>query len=111
MKGLFFKGLISLLLASACEGIADYHAKAVPLTADFTVNDNTDSIRISSILDITNNSKGATSYIWQWGNGTSCTDQFPGISYPTAGTYTIILTTSNGSETAVDSQTVTVVTL
>jgi PKD repeat protein len=112
MKRLIFSGLISMLFLAACESVPDYHPKAIPLTADFTINDSPDSIFVSRILDITNNSKGATSYTWDWGNGNHCTDQYPFIFYTDTGTYTIRLTTSNTSgETAVDSQSVTVLPL
>lgn len=107
MKRLIFSSLLALAIA-ACESVPDYHPKAVPLVAGFTVNDAPDSIRVSRILNITNTSQGASSYQWDWGDGNRCTDKTPFIFYSDTGTYTIVLTASNGSESARDSATVRV---
>ena len=109
MKRLFFTGIITLLLLVSCDSFKDEVAIAEKLTSNFTINNAGDSVIESQVLDISNNSTGATVYIWNFGNGTSCTDKIPAVSYPSPGNYTITLTTSNSSgETAIASHAITV---
>lgn len=109
MKRLIFNGILVLAIA-ACESVPDYHPVALPLTSDFTIHGNTDSIGVGQVLDISNDSQGANAYVWDWGEGNRCNDRNPFMYYTVAGTYTVTLTTKNGSgETAVDSQTITIV--
>jgi PKD repeat protein len=56
-----------------------------------------------------NNSENATSYVWQFGDGTSSTEQSPIHSYSVAGTFTITLTANGpgGSASASDQISVT----
>jgi len=61
------------------------------------------------VVNFTNTSTGATSYIWNLGNGdppTSLTN--PSTSYITAGTYTVTLTAYNGSSSSVATVVITV---
>jgi PKD repeat protein len=109
MKRLIFSSLLALAI-SACESVPDYRPVALPLTADFSINGNTDSIRVGQLLDISNHSQGASAYVWDWGEGNRCNDRNPYMYYTVAGTFLVTLTTKNGSgETALDSQTITIV--
>ncbi len=56
------------------------------------------TVCVNQPIPITNTSVGANSYSWNFGNGTGSTLANPlPISYTTPGTYTILLTVSNGS--------------
>lgn len=61
--------------------------------ADFSFSP-TDSIKISSIIQFTNNSKSATSYLWDFGDGTTSTEKDPSHSFIIEGTYTVKLIAS-----------------
>ena len=52
-------------------------------------------------VNFTNQSTGATTYLWNFGNGTS-TQINPANTYPVSGTFTVVLTANNGpcSDTA-----------
>src|SRR5690606_29037833 len=53
-------------------------------------------------------SNGATSYVWDFGDGNTSTDADPAYSYTNAGTYTVTLTATNGTCTDVFTQTIVV---
>jgi PKD repeat protein len=74
-----------------------------PPRVDFSVN--VDGLRVT----LSNRTKGAVSWVWQFGDGESSTARNPRHTYADAGTYTITLTATSG-EGAVDrmSQEVTV---
>ncbi|MDX2174814.1 MAG: gliding motility-associated C-terminal domain-containing protein [Bacteroidota bacterium] len=50
-------------------------------------------------VDFTNQSSGAINYSWDFGNGTS-TQTNPSNTYPVSGTFTVLLTASNGACTS-----------
>ncbi len=62
-------------------------------------------------VDFTSTSTGASSYAWDFGDGTSSTDQNPSVTYTADGSYVVTLTATNncGSDTFTD--TVTVLTI
>ena len=60
------------------------------------------------VVQFTNTSTGATSYSWNLGNTVTSTQQNPSTTYVTAGTYTVTLTASNGSQTSTITHTITV---
>jgi|GEM_PF-2145019 len=51
----------------------------------------------SATVNFTNNSRGAVSYLWDFGDGTTSTAAAPSHKYYTYGTYTVKLVTSNGA--------------
>ncbi len=55
-----------------------------------------------------NQSAGATSYSWAFGDGSSSTEENPQHTYAAAGTYTVTLTASDGNNSAEVSKDVTV---
>jgi gliding motility-associated-like protein len=61
--------------------------------ADFSMN--TDTIEATDPVDFTNLSTNATSYLWNFGDGTTSTDTNPQHTYTIAGTYTVCLTAMN----------------
>ncbi len=56
----------------------------------------------------TNQSGGATSYSWDFGDGNGSTAENPSHTYAASGTYTVVLTASNACGTTTSTQTVTI---
>ncbi|MBR9923001.1 MAG: PKD domain-containing protein [Bacteroidetes bacterium] len=74
-------------------------------TIDFSVSANGLSV------DVTNNTTGATEYLWDFGDGMGTSTNFePGYTYTEDGTYTITLDATNDCGTVSMTETVTVVT-
>jgi PKD repeat protein len=65
----------------------------------------------SSQFSLTNTSENATSYLWDFGDGTTSTETNPIHNYTSTGEFTIELTVESCGRTATYSQTVTVTTL
>ncbi len=63
--------------------------------ADFYANDTTLYLP-NAFATFTNNSTYASSYFWNFGDGTTSTDQAPWHQYTSAGSYTISLNVNNG---------------
>lgn len=86
-------------------------APAVP-TAAFTAASAT-TICQNGNVNFTNQSAGATSYLWEFAGGTPATSTAtsPSVSYSTAGTYGVTLTATNslGSASSTQSSLITVV--
>ena len=61
-------------------------------------------------VSFTSTSTGSpTAWLWNFGNGATSTYQYPGlITYLTAGTYTVTLRVTKGSDTSTSSKTITV---
>jgi PKD repeat protein len=59
---------------------------------------------------LTNNSTNATSYLWDFGDGTSSTAQNTSHFYSSDGIYEIKLTTTNGCGSVVSTKTITIIT-
>lgn len=76
----------------------------VPLpTAGFNFNGN------SGVISFNNTSQNGTSYAWDFGDGTSSTDENPVHTYEASGTYTVSLTVTNACGASTVEQTVVVV--
>ena len=73
-------------------------------TADFSSASN------GATVDFTNNSSGATSYSWDFGDGNGSSDENPSHTYNEDGTYEVVLTATNDCGSTTTTQTVTVVT-
>jgi PKD repeat protein len=73
-----------------------------PPVADFNVT--VDGLTVS----LANRTKGATSWSWTFGDGTSSTARNPTHTYAAAGTYTIRLVATGDGGTDSTSRTVTV---
>jgi len=61
-------------------------------------------------ISLTNTSTGATSYAWNFGDGSMSTDENPTHNYAMDGTYTVTLTATNACGTTTTTETVTVIT-
>ncbi|MFY7848277.1 MAG: PKD domain-containing protein, partial [Bacteroidia bacterium] len=89
------------LIAITSNGCRDTLTRSVTVnagpTAGFTLNTSTRCLPNNS-FQTTNTSSGATSYAWDFGDGTSSSSSNPSKSYASAGSYTIrlIAIASNG---------------
>ncbi|MBI5915513.1 MAG: choice-of-anchor B family protein [Bacteroidetes bacterium] len=61
-----------------------------------------------NVVDFTNSSTGGGTYLWNFGDNSTNTQQNPSHVYTSTGTYTVTLTVTNGCGTATFSQVVTV---
>ena len=64
--------------------------------ADFTFSNS----GLSSKVTFTNKSTNAASYLWNFGNGATSTDENPTISYGSSGAYTVSLKVTNSTGTS-----------
>ena len=62
------------------------------VTASFSI---TDSVCEGVPVGVTNNSTNATTYLWDFGNGTTSTSASPVVTFDTVGTFSITLVTVN----------------
>ena len=76
------------------------------LVAYFSVNSST--LITNFPIEFTNLSANATSYLWNFGNSITSTLENPTCFYSTAGTYTVILTASFGTQQSTFTQTITI---
>lgn len=67
----------------------------LPVTSDF-IADQTDFCDAPADVQFTNNSTNAQSYLWDFGDGTTSTDENPLHTYSDLGAYTVILTADAG---------------
>lgn len=65
-------------------------------TVSFTA-DETQGCGLPFSINFTNTSSGATSYLWDFGDGGTATTSDPGYDYMEAGSYTVSLTATNDS--------------
>lgn len=79
----------------------------LPPNASFTISNNI-TICTGEGVDFTNTSSNASSYIWDFGNGTISTDVNPTAYYTTNGFYTVTLTAIEGNTNDQTSQNVTI---
>lgn len=94
-------GFLQVIISDASGNCRDTLAVKVCLlnapVASFTVSPNT-TICTNQYVSFNNTSTGGTSYTWDFGDGTYSNAQYPAPhQYTTPGTYTVLLTVSNGS--------------
>lgn len=78
-----------------------------PINASFTAS-SINGVK-PLVVDFVNNSSGATTYSWNFGNGNSANSQtVSSQTYTNSGAYTVYLTVSNGVCTDIDSLVITV---
>ncbi|MFH1320189.1 MAG: PKD domain-containing protein [Bacteroidota bacterium] len=80
-----------------------------PVIVSFVADNDTVDLAISGTVNFTDNTVGAVSWTWNFGDGNSDTIQNPGNTYDSVGTYTVQLTVSNGACSATDSLIITVI--
>jgi bacillolysin len=76
-------------------GVGAKDASTFP-SSDFAA-DKTTACTLPVSIKFTNSSTNATTYTWDFGDGTTSTDKDPTHSYTKAGTYTVKLTSGGGS--------------
>jgi len=92
-------GCTDTLVRPLYVSIVDVHSAFTPSTT---------SVCVGVSVSFTNNSTGATSYNWNFGDNTTSTATNPSHSYSTAGTYTVRLIAKNGTCADTSYQTITV---
>ncbi len=99
---------VSLTASNAAGSSSSTQATAVTVgtvpTPGFVVSQN------GATISFSNASTGATAYAWNFGDGGSSTTANPSHLYTNDGTYTVVLTATNGCGTATSTQVVTIVT-
>lgn len=75
----------------------------------FTVSTTELDLSLSSWVDFENETTGATSYLWDFGDGATSTVENPQHEYTSVGTYTVVLSAYNGPCFIEDSIEITVV--
>src|SRR5215203_2603342 len=68
--------------------------------ANFTADDYTGCDNLT--VTFTDQSGGATSWLWDFGNGNTSTDQNPSAQYNTVGTFVVTLTINGGASSFSD---------
>ncbi|NER11733.1 PKD domain-containing protein [Muriicola jejuensis] len=110
MKKIYLLGLgLIFILGCSKDGLTvidDNPDEGESLKACFELSATT--LRVGEMLTISNCSEGATSYSFDFGNGTSSEFENPTVSFEEGGSYTITLTVSDGEETKTQSKSVTV---
>ena len=92
------KSLVLLLLAFCCFSCTKSDndlLRETPPVADFTY---TDPAMVNTAIAFKNSSANATTYEWDFGDGTTSTEQNPVHTYKKAGTYSVILVTFGNPE-------------
>lgn len=79
---------------NGCSGSTTVAVINPTVIANFTANIVSGAAPLN--VDFTNNSLGANTYSWTFGNGSTATSTNPSTSFPTGGTYTVTLVSSNG---------------
>ena len=89
MKSILFTLLLYLVILSmpACQD-----DDTTPTTAGFEVSN--EQLWANCPIEFINTSLGATSYIWDFGDGNTATEENPTHHYANPGTYTVTLTAS-----------------
>jgi len=112
MKKYYLLG-VCLILISACSEdanplIDENPDEGVALKACFELSSTT--INVGDLLTISNCSEGASSYLFDFGNGTSSELESPSVSFEEGGSYDITLTVTNEEqESKSQTKTVTVI--
>ena len=97
-------GSLQVVITDATGNCRDTLTKVLCLLdapiAAFTVAPGTATVCINQSVSFTNTSVGANTYLWDFGDGTSSTAPNPPPHiFPAPGTYTVLLTVSNGANT------------
>lgn len=111
MKHFYLLIFSALLFSCSTEPVENKDKEPDPdgvLQACFMLSDKV--LAVGQDLEITNCSEGAATYLYDFGNGESSTEQNPEMDYEEGGEYTITLTVTNeDEETNVYSKQVTVI--
>jgi PKD repeat protein len=85
------------LTANNSNNCSSVVSKTIQVNALPTVNFSGNNVCLGSATTFTNNSTGAVSYSWDFGDGSSSTSANPTRTYASAGNYTVRLVATSGS--------------
>ena len=85
------------LKVTSSNGCLDSVANTVTIYPNPVANFTTANVCNGFLSTFTNTSTGASTYSWNFGNGNSSTATNPTYTYPTAGTYTVSLTSTSSN--------------
>lgn len=85
------------LKVTSSNGCLDSVANSVTIYPNPVANYTTANVCNGFLSTFTNTSTGASTYSWDFGNGNSSTATSPSYTYPTAGTYTVKLTSTSSN--------------
>ncbi|MBS1638225.1 MAG: gliding motility-associated C-terminal domain-containing protein [Bacteroidetes bacterium] len=91
---------------NGCTATATYAVSHETITASFTANPTHGLMPLD--VNFINNSNNALSYLWDFDNGSTSTSTNPSTNYPVQGTYTVVLTATNGYCVDMDTVVITV---
>lgn len=101
-------GTVSVSNTNVC-GTTTQTINVTVVTINASISANPTSGVKPVVVDFTNNSNGASTYLWDFGNGNSANTQtVSSQTYSVAGIYTVYLIASNGTCTDTDSLIITV---
>lgn len=89
-KKLFFFSILALLIGAGCQKIG-YNFGDLPETVKGFFSVSAESFEIGEEITFTNLSENATSFSWDFGDGTKSTEKDPKKTYAEPGTYTVTL--------------------
>lgn len=103
MKHIYTLFLFVFVLISCSEtepvgGIDDPNGNPDPDTLEACFTLSSESIFVGEAVGLSNCSEGASTYSYDFGNGSSSSDSSPEVSYTEGGTYTITLTVKNSKD-------------
>lgn len=108
-RNIFYKKwlILVLFLGFGLTSCDDDEVSSVPLEASFDLAVNSES-EVDFPVEFTNNSKGAFSYLWSFGDGTVSTAKSPTKTYSKSGDYLVSLEVSGNGFREVFSRTITI---
>lgn len=95
------------LLHNGYQVVQDITIAGVPVVDAAAIASN-NAVLEGEAVNFSNNSVGATSYLWSFGDGSTSTDASPVHAYAQEGVYSVTLTATNGTCTDVFTQTIVV---
>ncbi|MES2763894.1 MAG: gliding motility-associated C-terminal domain-containing protein [Bacteroidota bacterium] len=101
-------GTVSVSNTNAC-GTTTQTINIIPVNLNASISANPLSGEEPLAVNFTNNSTGATTYLWNFGNNTTANTQTASaVTYTNAGTYNVYLTVTSGACIDIDSLTIIV---
>jgi PKD repeat protein len=89
---LFVIAFMACTKSNAVDSVYQAPAQSLQLSADFSLCNDEATVNEQEKVKLKNLSANAVSYLWDFGNGVTSTEQEPNFAYERCGNYTISLT-------------------